>query len=409
MNIALFTDCYLPSKNGVVTVVSQLKESLEKLGHNVIIVTVKNERHQKSGTKIYRAVSIPVGMGTTDQYFGFVSIHKLVKFLKPRKIDVIHVHTEFTVGNAGIIAARKLHVPLIATSHTAWEEYYQYYLKLAKVIPVGFIRRIMRHFFRKSNAVVAVSDKTAKYLKKDFMIPDTPVFVINNALDPKKFNTSATTPEEKAEFRHKWGIKDDEVLTLFVGRVGEEKHIFELIKSCSAAIKKNTKIKLMIVGDGPALADCKKEAEENGVKDNIIFTGFMDWSLLHTVYSSADTFITASLSEMHPMTVSEAIICKNPIIARYDESLTDRVFHGENGFLAENDEELTTYLLDLAADKEKRIAFSKNSELQIKKCYPDVFVAKHLALYTEAKKAYPGKINSNAVTAEFEKIEKDLL
>ena len=41
MNIALFTDCYFPTKNGVVTVVHQLRESLELLGHHVVIVTTK--------------------------------------------------------------------------------------------------------------------------------------------------------------------------------------------------------------------------------------------------------------------------------------------------------------------------------------------------------------------------------
>ena len=53
MNIALFSDSYLPTKSGVVTVVIQLRKILEEMGHHVVIVTVSSndKDYEEEGSK----------------------------------------------------------------------------------------------------------------------------------------------------------------------------------------------------------------------------------------------------------------------------------------------------------------------------------------------------------------------
>ena len=84
MNIAIFTDCYLPIKNGVVTSVLQLKEGLEKKGHNVLIITIEVPNYDETDKNIYRLPSIYSGLG--EQRFGIINQGAVNRFMKKKKI-----------------------------------------------------------------------------------------------------------------------------------------------------------------------------------------------------------------------------------------------------------------------------------------------------------------------------------
>ena len=96
MNIALFSDSYLPTKSGVVTVVIQLRKILEEMGHHVVIVTVSSndkDYEEEPDPNIMRVMSIlsPLGEG---QYIGFPHRKAVAKFLQKNNIQIIHSHTE---------------------------------------------------------------------------------------------------------------------------------------------------------------------------------------------------------------------------------------------------------------------------------------------------------------------------
>ena len=380
MNIALFSDCYLPSKNGVVTVVEQLRESLTNKGHHVVIVTVENEQKLEESPDIYRAVAVPAGMGMKDQFFGFPWLPKVLKYLRKNNIELIHCHTEFMIGITGIQAAKKMHIPLVATMHTMWDDYYRFYLPAGKIIPVSFIRKLTSLFYNRFYAVAGVSTKAYNHLKSKIS-PRANAVVIPNAMDASKFSSSVVSEDEKKHMRHKLGLNDDDFICLFVGRLGEEKRIIELINAAGNAVLKNKSIKLLFIGDGPAMIQCKETVEQKGIKDNVIFTGFLEWKELHSYYSIANLFMTASLSEMHSMTILEALISGLPIVARDDQSFYDTIHHDENGYLAATDDEMTDYILKLANDMDLGEQFSKKS-LEISNDYtPELFTERYLALY----------------------------
>ena len=108
MTIALFSDSYLPTKSGIVTVVVQLQEQLKKMGHRVILVTVETtDEYETYDPDIYRTKSVALGLGT-DQFLSIPAMHPLIKYLKKNKVDIIHCHTEFGLGKAGLRAAKHL-------------------------------------------------------------------------------------------------------------------------------------------------------------------------------------------------------------------------------------------------------------------------------------------------------------
>lgn len=378
MNIAFFTDCYLPSKNGVVTVIDQLDQSLTKLGHKIFIVTPEYIGRDKiegydDSPRILRVPSFRAGMGMKDQFAGMPAFAPVSKFLKDNKIDIIHAHTEFAVGKAAYKQAKKLGIPVVGTTHTMWEDYYQFYLPAGKFIPVGIIRSVIRNFYKHFTAIVNVSAKAHEYYNKEFMVPQIPSAVIPNAINPEKYCTTVSTPEEIKELRTKLGISDEDQMLLFVGRVVEEKRVLELIQSLKTVFEARKNVKAVFVGDGPALKESKAMAEKCGIQDKVVFTGFIDWHEVHRYYEAAQIFMTASLSEMHSMTVLEALTSSLPIVVRKDSSYYDTIIPDYNGFLSETDEQMAQDLITLIDNKDMQKTYGKNGKKQSLYYLPDTF------------------------------------
>ena len=125
---------------------------------------------------------------------------------------------------------------------------------------------------------------------------------------------------------------------MYVGRIVEEKRIVELLEVLIRVVAKDDNKKVLFVGDGFALKKLQERVVELGLEKKILFAGFVDWLKLNAYYELGDVFVTASLSEMHSMTILEAMCLSLPIVCRYDTSFTDTVFHGENGYFANSDE-----------------------------------------------------------------------
>lgn len=393
MNIALFSDCYEPAKNGVVTVIIQLRKALEKMGHHVVVVAVGNG--ENDDPNVLTVPSVPLGLGT-DQMMGFPNIPKIINFLKEHSIEIIHCHTEFYVAHAAKTTGRKLHIPVVVTTHTMWEDFYVHYFPMAKyVFPVRWIRKIAKRLYKKFYAMINVSEKAEKYFKEPFLLPYTPSAIIPNAIDVDAFRKRIATEKDIERIRKKWGIKKDDVVLLFVGRIAEEKRVLELLDICGNVIEKNPYAKMLFVGNGPAFDELENIAATKEYRDRIVFTGYVDWSDISSYYKLGDVFVTASMSEMHSMTILEAMFSGLPVIVRDDTSYHDTIFNDVNGYLAKTDSEMEEKICDLVNNTEKRLEFGKNSEKISASFSIDVHTRKTVAFYEEAIKSFPHPLNES--------------
>ena len=128
MRIGLFTDTYPPFINGVSTSVLMLKQGLEKLGHEVYVVTVNDESFSyKEEDGILKIPSFPIGLMNFRQT-GIYPI-KAFNIIKKWKLDIIHSHTEFSIGTFARLISKQLNIPLVHTYHTMYEEYIYYITK----------------------------------------------------------------------------------------------------------------------------------------------------------------------------------------------------------------------------------------------------------------------------------------
>lgn len=392
MNIAIFSDAYIPIKNGVTTSVVQLKEGLEKRGHNVIVITVDVPDYEEKDPNVYRLPSINASFGSgTDARLGFLFNYlPIIRFLKKKKIDIIHTHTEFTIALYGKRAAKKLKLPLVQSTHTMWEEYRHYILN-GKIFTRSMVRKMMSTFMKNAYCLVCPSIKAEKYYKG--LLPNISTVVINNGIDVDKFKSSTITENEIVSMRKTFDFKKNEKILLFVGRIGNEKRVLELFSIVVPILKENTQIKMIFVGAGPLVDHIADSAKRLGIEKQVVFTGFVNWDLVYRLYSISDLFVTASLSEVQPMTLIEASMCGMPIIVRRDDSYLDLVHDGKNGYIVDSDEEMAAKIRSLIYDDEKLKEFSEYSLKNSSKFTAENHVIRMEKFYQEVLKTYPNKFD----------------
>ena len=128
MRIGLFTDQYYPSISGIVTSIKMLYDGLTALGHEVYIFTSYDEDKIDNNDELNfrNVINIPGKSypfkDLKDYRFSFKH-RKYISMVAPYNLDVIHIHTEFSVGKIGRVSGKKLGIPVVHTFHTLYEDY----------------------------------------------------------------------------------------------------------------------------------------------------------------------------------------------------------------------------------------------------------------------------------------------
>ncbi len=351
MNIGIFTDSYTPVISGVVTSTKILKKELEELGHNVTIVTVKHpDLKVEEEENILRLPSIPF-LPLKTQRVGSIYSTKIWKIIKKLDLDLIHTQTEFSIGLFGRIVAKRLGIPVIHTYHTMYEDYVHYIAPTSMLKPAaGFAKRVSKAYCKECNAVIVptskVKDKLEEYgLKHDF------VEVIPTGIDLEPFKRENHSSEEGDVLRAELGLSKENKVVLFIGRIAREKSIEVVINAVKTLIDEDNNIRMLIVGDGPALDELKELAEKLSISDYIIFAGEKPWKDVGKYYQLGDVFVSASVTETQGLTFSEAMAAKVPVIAKYDKNLEEILKHEKNGFIFKENHELSEILKKILNDK----------------------------------------------------------
>ena len=112
MNIGLFSETYYPEINGVATSVYTLKKELEHRGHNVYVFTTTTPGAPEHEHNVFRVPSIPF-IFITERRVGLFYQPKIAHIIKKLNLDIIHTHTEFSLGIFGRIMAKDLKLPIV--------------------------------------------------------------------------------------------------------------------------------------------------------------------------------------------------------------------------------------------------------------------------------------------------------
>ena len=300
-------------------------------------------------------------------------------------LDVIHSQTEGTVGSFSHIVAKKLHLPVVHTYHTLYEDYVYYvthghFDKLAKL---GLAKYTKYYYDHKCDELIVPTDKIKNIFHKKYHI-DRDIHVIPSGIDIKKFYPTKESIKKAKEIREKYKIKDDEFVIGSVGRLAREKSYDKVIIELSKLVEMNPKIKFLLVGYGVELDNLKALAKELKVDKNVIFTGLVEPDEVAYYYQAFDVMVSFSKTETQGMTIVEALAACLPTVCINDTSFRDIVENDYNGYLFDSEEEFRKDILKLCYDKELYKEMSINAKNSVYSYSKEVFASKVLKVYHKA-------------------------
>jgi 1,2-diacylglycerol 3-alpha-glucosyltransferase len=393
MNIALFTDTYKPDINGVVSSIHTLRLALEDQGHTVYVVTTNQSVTRTSFED--NVLRLP-GMELRGLY-GYrmsspIHLATMNNEIKKMNLDVIHVHTEFGIGLFARICSRLLSIPLVSTYHTTYEDYTHYVNRLdidfVDDMAKNAVSRLSKVYVDSGQCVIAPSIKTKEMLER-YKIKSK-IFVIPTGLDLQKFDKSNTTDQRIQEIRKECGITNQKIL-LFLGRIAPEKSVDILIETMTYIKRDNINIKLVIVGDGPALNSLKKLVDKKNLEDYVYFTGSKISSQVPSYYHAADMFASASTTETQGMTYIESLAASTIVFANDPDVVEDLVIEDETGYLFSDSKSLYEKLIHHISKDDSRIEQMNYDTLEVTKLYDSrLFGKKVLKVYNTAIFNYEG-------------------
>lgn len=348
MNIGLFTDCYYPQVNGVVSSVLLLKEALTNRGHHVTIITV-NSKGAKVTEDVIRIHSVPFSKWKEFRV-GLPMFLSDFRKIKNLKLDLIHTHTEFSIGLMGKTMARILKIPLLHTYHTMYENYTHYFFgsKYGTHVAKKLIQQGSRIYIRNCNAVIAPSQKTKRALESYGVKND--IFIMPTGIKLEQFHNYEKNNSEILKLRESLNIALDTKVVLSLGRLSEEKSIDMIISQMQALSQKVPNVKLVIVGDGPYKPKLMQLCRTLDLETLVTFVGSVPWEDVSAYYSMADTFVSASKTETQGLTIIEAMASKIPVVIFKDENINGVIIHDFSGKLFLTKDELTDCLSNVLMD-----------------------------------------------------------
>lgn len=418
MRVGIFTESYPPLVNGVSTSILMLEHALTKLGHEVFIITVSDNKKDyvlENNGHILRLPSVNLA-NCYDYKMTSVYPIKAVNMIKKMNLDVIHSNVEFTVGIFARVVSEQLSIPLVHTYHTNWEDYTHYITKNKKILD-DICKKLLKYlvvFFEDKTVteLIVPSNKIYNLFKDKYKFTKN-IHIIQTGIETSKFYKENFNQKDINSLKKKLGIKKKDFVVMTVSRLAKEKSVDRIINNHKELVKKYSNMKLLIVGDGPDIDKLKDEAKSLGVSDSVIFTGKVPLSDIPIYYQLGNVFVTASKSETQGLTVVEAISSSLPVVAVKDDSFVNSVIEDFNGFVFTDDEKYINSISKLYDDKELYNSLSNQSRLLSEDFSSEYFALKVLKVYETAIENYKkdnkkiiNKIKNNIASRKYKKISE---
>lgn len=348
MRIGIFTDAYSPLISGVATSINILTSELRKQNHEVVIVTFESGKKQEE-EYVIRIPGKRMPMKGLKDYFVAKVTRKKLKALDELHLDIVHVHTEFTMGRLGRKYAKKHNVPLVYTYHTMYEDYVHFLSPLFKRLLKKIARDYCKSFIKTVDQAVFPSIKV-KNRFESYGYKGTPK-IIPTGIHLERFRKINFNKEDVSKLKQKLGFNEDEFVMLFLGRISREKSLETLIIKFAELYKTNPKTKLLLVGGGPDAEDFKELVKELEIEDHVVFTGMVSPDEVAFYYQVGDLFVNFSMTETQGLTYIEALASGVPLLVKYDDNLEGVIENGVNGYSFINDDEFVPLFNKMTANK----------------------------------------------------------
>jgi len=321
LHIALITETYPPQLNGVANTLGRLCEGLRARGHHVEVIRPRHESDAQlqSSDQLLLCPAWPLP-GFSGWQCGHVSVRKLCNRWQRHRPDVLYIATQGPLGLSSLRAARQLGIAAIGGFYSPFPHYSAHY-------GLEPVKRLLTHYLRWFHqrthmTLVATPCQRLELQRRGF----ARLVDHSQGVDGELFH-----PQRRSrQLREQWGLGEDDIALIHVGRLIAEKNLGLLERSVRQVqhLYPQRRIQLVVVGDGPQRVALHKRLPQ------AIFCGALQGEALARHYASGDIFVFPGLSETLSSVVLEAMACGLGVVAFDDAAAAQHIQHGHSGALA---------------------------------------------------------------------------
>ncbi len=320
LHIALVSETFPPEVNGVANTLGRLCQGLRERGHRLQLVRPRQADDTAPNDDqllLTRGWPLP---GYAGLQWGQSSLHKLLRRWQRNRPDVLYIATEGPLGLSALRAARRLGIPVVSGFHTNFQQYSDHYgFGLLTRLLTGYLR----WFHNRSRLTLVPSPSQRLELQRRGF---ERLELLARGVDGQLFHPA----RRSAALRAEWGLGEDEIAVLHVGRLAAEKNL-QLLTRAFRQLQGDLpqqRLRLVLVGDGPLRTQLQAELPE------ALFCGVQRGEALAAHYASGDLFLFPSLSETFGNVVLEALASGLAVVAFDQAAAAQHIRHGHNGALA---------------------------------------------------------------------------
>jgi 1,2-diacylglycerol 3-alpha-glucosyltransferase len=359
MRILMISDVYFPRVNGVSTSIQSFANEMIRQGHELALIAPDYGESTEENFEVIRVPSRRVVVDPEDRMMKTQWLLERSKDLSG--FDLIHIQTPFVAHYLGLKLAHQLKLPVIETYHTYFEEYLYNYVPY---LPKGLLRFAARHFSSSQcNSVdrVIVPSPPIEHALRDYGV-HTEISIIPTGLNLPLFNGGDGT-----RFRQENGIEANRPVALYVGRIAHEKNIRFLFDAIKQAMERLPEMLFVVAGEGPAEKWLHRQVDKAGLKDNVMFIGYMDRNTeLLDCYRAADLFVFASRTETQGLVLLEAMALGTPVVSTAVLGTKSVLSDGHGTLIAEeNLTDFSSKVVHLLEDHHARNKLARSGQAYI--------------------------------------------
>ncbi len=342
MHIAYVTETWPPELNGVSLTVERTVRYLRARGHAVELVRPRqpaDEAASRSGEWLTGGCRLPM---YRDLRFGLAWPATLARRFAAARCDLVHLATPGPLAWAALSAARSLGLAVTSDFRTNFHQYSRHYgLGLLSPLVLAGLRRL-------HNLTRCTFVPTETLRRELAQAGFERLAVVGRGIDTERFTPARRSPTLRAG----WGVGDDGLVLLHVGRLAAEKNVGLALRAFESVRQRRPDARMVLVGDGPARG--RLQAAHPAAH----FAGMLRGDELAAHYASADLFLFPSLSDTFGNVVLEALASGLPVAAYDTAAAAEHVADGTSGRLAAPGDEAAfiAAACSLAAEPSQRLA-----------------------------------------------------
>jgi glycosyltransferase involved in cell wall biosynthesis len=340
LKIGLVTDCYVPRLGGIEMQVHDLAQHLQFAGHQVVVITSSPGPQLVDGVRVHR---MDVPLLPMDIPYSPATFRQVAELLDRERVDVAHFHGGIVspLAFVGAANAQAAGIPTIITTHCLWS------------YATPAFRALNRRYHWTEWPVVfsAVSDVAAAPIHR-IAGRSVDVSILPNGIEN---DTWTVVPAPR----------DASVVTIIsVMRLAPRKrpkHLMKMIKQVRDQAPPGVTVRAVIVGEGPERKAIETYLAANGLSDAVVLVGRLSREEIREQFAHADIFVAPANLESFGIAALEARCAGLPVVAKARTGIREFVAHGQEGLLAESDDDMVAQLARLVRDPNLRATIARHN------------------------------------------------